>query len=111
MQKSICARVGSEHFPALEILKIGISADLLNHSWKYPLNGLRVRPERDTTGWFIWSGSDELSQEDDYFKPLHIEHLQDYCPEIIPYLGLEPGWRFLLAPNYDDIWFDEKLLK
>jgi hypothetical protein len=21
------------------------------------------------------------------------------------------GWRFLIAPGYEDIWFDEKLLR
>ncbi len=108
-QQSICAKVGSEYFPSEQHLKIGISAELLNHSWKYPLNGLRVSPESETTGWFIWSGTGELSQEDDYFKPLHTEHLVDVCPEILPYLGLAPGWRFLIAPDHEDVWFDENL--
>lgn len=31
-------------------------------------------------------------------------------PEIKKYLGLPPGWRFLIAPGYEDIWFDEALL-
>jgi hypothetical protein len=26
------------------------------------------------------------------------------------YLGLAPGWRFLIAPGYEDVWFDEILL-
>jgi hypothetical protein len=26
------------------------------------------------------------------------------------YLGLAPGWRFLVAPGYKDVWFDAKLL-
>ena len=28
----------------------------------------------------------------------------------LPYLGLAPGWRFLIAPGYEDVWYDEKLL-
>jgi len=27
------------------------------------------------------------------------------------YLGLAPGWRFLVAPNYEDVWEDYDLLK
>jgi hypothetical protein len=27
-----------------------------------------------------------------------------------PYLALPPGWRFLIAPDYEDVWFDESLL-
>ncbi len=29
---------------------------------------------------------------------------------IVPYLGLAPGWGVVLAPNYEDVWYDEKLL-
>jgi hypothetical protein len=37
--------------------------------------------------------------------------LGDYCPSILPYLALPPGWRVLLAPGYEDVWFDGELLK
>ncbi len=74
-----------------------------------PLNALRHPPEGGTSGWYIWGG-EELSEDPDFFKPLHVKHLANYCPEIIPYLGLGPGWRVLLAPNYKDVWFDEKLI-
>jgi hypothetical protein len=66
-------------------------------------------PEGDTTGWYLWSG--ELSQSDDFFEPLHVKHLNERCPEVTPYLGLPAGWRFLLAPNHEDIWYDEALLR
>jgi len=42
--------------------------------------------------------------------PLHVEHLAEWCPAAIPYLGLPPGWRFLVAPGREDVWFDENLL-
>ncbi|TWD77279.1 hypothetical protein FB547_110241 [Variovorax beijingensis] len=75
-----------------------------------PVNGLRHPPTTGTSGWYIWAG-EELSTEADFFKPLHIEHLDGWAPEIKKYLGLPPGWRFLIAPGYEDIWFDEKLLR
>jgi hypothetical protein len=42
---------------------------------------------------------------------MHVAHLADYCPELLPYIGLAPGWRVLLAPGYEDVWYDESLLK
>jgi hypothetical protein len=30
-------------------------------------------------------------------------------PEVVPFLALPPGWRFLLDENYD-VWFDVTLL-
>jgi hypothetical protein len=29
---------------------------------------------------------------------------------VFPYLALPPGWRFLLAPGYEDVWYDPTLL-
>ncbi len=46
-----------------------------------------------------------------FFVPLHVEHLGEWCPEAVPYLALPPGWRFLLAPDYEDVWFDATLLE
>ena len=54
-----------------------------------PVNGLRHWPEGDTSGWYIWAG--EYSEDPDFFKPLHIEHLMEWCPWVEKYLGLAPG--------------------
>jgi hypothetical protein len=42
---------------------------------------------------------------------MHVRHLAEECPEILPYLGLPPGWRFLVTPDHEDIWFDQSLLE
>ena len=42
--------------------------------------------------------------------PRHVSHLRDRLPEVEQYLGLAPGWRFLITPDYEDVWFDESLL-
>jgi hypothetical protein len=75
-----------------------------------PLNGLRHFPQGDTTGWYIWAG-ENFSEESDFFVPLHVKHLEDWCPEIIKYLGLPPGHRFLITnEGYEDVWEDKTLL-
>lgn len=74
-----------------------------------PINGLRHFPEGNTTGWYIWTG--EYSAAPDFFKPMHLFHLQEYYPELLKYLGLPPGNRFLIDDKgYEDVWFDEGLL-
>jgi hypothetical protein len=42
---------------------------------------------------------------------MHVEHLSIACREVLPFLALPPGWRFLLAPGYEDVWQDESLLE
>jgi hypothetical protein len=37
-------------------------------------------------------------------------HLLDRSPDILKLLGLPPGYRFLMADDYLNIWYDESLL-
>jgi hypothetical protein len=107
-QRAICQKFGASCLLPDEWLKIGISRTF--DPAQFPINGLRHPPEGDTTGWYIWSG-EKLSTDPDFFVPLHAIHLNDRCPEIVKYFGLGPGWRFLVAPGYEDVWFDPGLLK
>lgn len=86
---------------------VGLSDNVRSGEW--PVNGLRHSPERDESGWYVWSG-EHLSDASDFFKPVHASHLAEICPPVIPYLGLPPGWRFLIAPGYEDVWYDADLL-
>ena len=106
-QKSICERFGAEFVAAPPDLNLGIS--LTAKERNLPINGLRHPPEKDTTGWYIWGG-DECSDDRGFFEPLCVKHLHDWCPDVIPYLGLAPGWRFLIAGDHEDVWFDKTLL-
>jgi hypothetical protein len=106
-QREICLKFGASSLPSEGGLKVGISRTF--HPKQFPLNGLRHPPEGDTTGWYIWSG-EQFSTDPEFFVPLHVFHLNDTCPEIVKYLGLGPGWRFLVAPGYEDVWFDPNLL-
>lgn len=106
-QRNICEKYQTVFFNTSDDLKVGISLNV--KLGLQPINGLRHQPSGDTSGWYIWAG-EELSDAPDFFKPLHILHIKDWCPEIEKYLALPPGWRFLIADGYEDVWFDETLL-
>lgn len=108
LQKDICKKQNAKFLSSPNDLKVGIAANV--REGITPVNGLRHPPEGDTTGWYIYAG-EELSSDPDFFKPLHVEHLDEWCPQIKKYLGLPPGWRFLIAGDYEDVWFDESLLE
>lgn len=108
-QKGVCNKYGFKFEPSHLHLKVGISLDVKNNL--QPIHALRHPIEGDTTGWYIWAG--EYSEDKDFFKPLHVVHLLEWCPLILPYLGLPAGCRVLIAEdgNYIDVWEDESLLK
>lgn len=105
-QKVTCERFGAAFVGVAPVEIVGIAISTLALK---PLNALRHPPEGDTCGWYIWGGG-EFEESEEFFQPLHAEHLIHYCPDLLPYLGLGPGWRVLLAPGYEDVWFDSKLV-
>ena len=107
-EQTICEWAGVNPMKPEAGTKLGIAIETIG---KKPINGLRHQPEKGTNGWYIWCG-EEFSEKADFFSPLHIEHLKDYLPEVIEYLDLPPGYRFLIdGNNWEDVWFDENLLK
>jgi hypothetical protein len=105
-QIAICALHGSDLVATAPEAMVGLARATLDG--RLPLNGLRHPIEGRASGWYFWAG-EEFPLEDDAFLPMHAEHLRDYLPDALPYLGLAPGWRFLLAPDYCDVWFDPQL--
>ncbi|MBL8996486.1 MAG: hypothetical protein JNL44_04130 [Gemmatimonadetes bacterium] len=106
-QQDLCFLYGANYLPVKPLEKIGISKSV--RAGRSRINGLRHPPVGDTSGWYVWAG-EEPSSESDFFQPLHIAHLSECCPQIIKFLGLAPGWRFLIEDDYEDVWYDEKLL-
>lgn len=88
--------------------KIGVCRTLLTDDWGWPIHGLRHPPTETTSGWYIWCG--DLSDEADFFQPLHQDHFAAQWPALAQLLELPPGSRFLVAPDHQDTWFDETLL-
>ncbi|WP_254053181.1 hypothetical protein [Shewanella sp. WE21] len=106
-KQTICAWAGVEPQKPGAGTKLGIALGTLGCGL---INGLRHMPKNGTNGWYIWCG-ESMSQEDEFFSPLHVEHIQEYLPEVKKYLDLPPGYRFLIDDNnYEDIWFEAELL-
>jgi hypothetical protein len=106
VQAALCERFGVEFHASQPHLKLGLALAALGQQ---PINGLRHPPKGDTTGWYVWGGL-ELSPAADFFQPVHLDHLEEVLPAVIPYLGLPAGWRFQIAPGHEDVWFDAALL-
>lgn len=106
-QIAICQKYGVTFCESPSYLKVGISRNVKEGA--RPINGLRHPIDGETTGWYIWGG-EEFSEDPDFFVPLHVEHLGEWCPLTLKYLGLPPGWRFLITEDYEDVWEDESLL-
>ena len=105
-QRAVCAQYSAEYLPCFANDRLGFA---LATKGLVPINGLRHTPEDGVSGWYIWCG-EEFSEAADFFAPLCASHIYDEFPEIGKYLGLAPGYRFLLAGEHIDVWFDESLL-
>ncbi|MGF7034418.1 hypothetical protein J2T17_005369 [Paenibacillus mucilaginosus] len=106
-QRSICIKYHGEYLPPQPDDMLGIARNAKERL--LPINGLRHTPETGTSGWFIWAG-EEFSEDPDFFVPMHVRHIEEREPQLMKYLGLRPGWRFLIAGDYEDVWYDETLL-
>ena len=107
MQRALCLKHGADFCPPSPGSKLGMARDAATNI--QPLNGLRHQAQCDTSGWYIWRG-EKMSQKEDYFQPLHMEHMVEECPEALKFLALPPGWRFLVSENHIDVWYDANLL-
>lgn len=91
--QEICAQYGSDFLPPAPLDKAAVAIATLG---QLPLNARRITPERGTCGWYIWGGEGN-SSEPGFFQPLHVAHLLERCPQIMPFLALAPGWRVSLS--------------
>jgi hypothetical protein len=106
-QRAICVSYGTEFVPPLEDSRLGVALNV--RAGLVPINGLRHPPTPDTNGWYVWAG-EQFEARDDFFLPLHVSHIDSWHRGISKFLALPPGWRFLFANGYEDVWFDEALL-
>ena len=107
-QRLLCKNYQIDWVASEPHLRIGLADNVLSDL--IPVNGLRHPIENGTTGWYIWSG-EVFSEDADFFKPYCVDHLPRLKPLIIPFLGLPPGYRFLIdGKGYVDVWEDTNLL-
>ena len=100
-QRLICNKYSSKFCPLPPNEMVGIALDTLS---LLPINGLRYPlDEGNNISWFIYCG--DYSDADDFFKPIHISHLIEILPEVLPYLALEENFAFVIDKNgYEDIY-------
>lgn len=72
-----------------------------------PIYGTRIKlPENGTISWFFYCG--EHSEVDDFYQAIHTQHLQQELPEVIKYLYLPEGSKFIIdREGYEDVWFEK----
>lgn len=102
--ETVCRRAGvSPQLPA-PAEKVGLARMA---RYAVPVHGLRVNPTDGVSGWYIWAG--EMERSENFFESVHVAHIQDVCPLAVPFLALPPGWRFLTDGEYVDVWFDAEV--
>lgn len=103
-QRRVCRDHAAAFLPPEPGSKVGIALGTMG---RLPIHGVRVPPTGTTNGWFIHAG-DESSEDDDFYQPLCVEHLETHRPEVLPFLGLPPGWRFMIdGEGFVDVWHEE----
>jgi hypothetical protein len=103
-QAAICERFNSIADTPLSTERVGIALHTLQLD---PLHAMRIPRDGVVCGWYIWGG--DFSEDPDFFQSLCVHHLDEYVGTLLPYLALPAGWRVLLAPGYEDVWFDSAL--
>ncbi|ABR84376.1 MULTISPECIES: immunity protein Imm33 domain-containing protein [Pseudomonas aeruginosa group] len=100
-QLEVCRRHGLE--PRAPEPMLALALRTLGDS---PLHGSRIElPEGGNVSWFIHAG--EYSEAEDFYQPVHAAHLAELLPEVLDYLYLPPGARFLIdGDGYEDVWLE-----
>ncbi|MEQ4923665.1 immunity protein Imm33 domain-containing protein [Proteus hauseri] len=101
IQTEICKRY--EVLPLAPEEKVAVALNSLNDN---PIYGTRIElPEAGTISWFFYCG--EFSDSDDFYQVIHTSHLDKALPEVVNYLYLPEGSRFIIdRSGYEDIWFE-----
>jgi hypothetical protein len=90
LQRRVCEAYGAEFTPPAAGSKVGIALRTMGRT---PIRAVRTPPTETTCGWYIFAG-DEWSDDPDFYRPLCVEHMAEYCELALPFLALPPGWRF-----------------
>lgn len=99
-QKLLCEEVGSAYVEVKGDDVIAVAVHTLN---KDPIVGIRKLAEgEEQVSWYIYGGELEGA---DSFETMTIRKFQELAPEVLPYLALDVGYRFMIdADDYEDVW-------
>lgn len=101
-RKAVCERHNVAEFAVED--KVAVATSTLG---RQPIYGTRVAlPENGTISWFIHCGG--YSDADDFYQPVHTAHLAQMLPQVVDYLHLPPGAKFIIDDQgYEDVWMDQ----
>ena len=91
-QRNICREYGADFVPPVPGSKVGIA---LPDARSSPRPRRSAAADRDRLPVVSIYAGDERSDAADFYQPLCVEHLAEYCPFVLPLLALPPGWRFM----------------
>lgn len=99
LQQDTCKRLALPEAASEEMVAVAIST-----LGKMPVYGTRiVLSQGGNISWFFHCG--EYSDGDDFYQPVHAEHLSELLPSVLKYLRLPPGSKFIIDDQgYEDVW-------
>ena len=103
-QKLLCEEFESSYIKVSGDDVVAVAVNTLNQE---PIVGIRKKPEaEENVAWFIYGG--EMGKGEDFFETMTVRELQDILPEVLPYLALAEGFRFMIdREDYEDVWKEE----
>ena len=101
-QKLLCEEFDSAYVKVNPDDEVAIAIQTLD---KDPIVGIRKKPEAGSkVAWYIYGG--ELAEgEENLFEIVSVTKLLEIFPDVLPYLALEEGFRFMIDQDeYEDVW-------
>lgn len=100
--QALCAAHGLS-----DVAPEGMVAIALSSLGKMPIYGTRIAlPQNGTVSWFIHCG--EHSDAADFYQPVHTAHMAELLPQVVNYLHLPPGAKFIIDDQgYEDVWMNQ----
>lgn len=98
-QMKICRQYGLPDVPPEDMVALAVAT-----IGKMPIYGQRnFLSAEENISWFFYCG--ESSSADDFYQPLHTEHLREMLPSVIKYLRLPPGSKFIIDDQgHEEVW-------
>ncbi len=104
-QQECCEHYSSNYTPT-ELEQLVVISDGI-YEGAVPVEGVRYPSPSHMTGW--WLTTDNYNGDVDTLQSVHFRHIVEKRPELAIYMGLKPGYRFLLGGKDEHVWFDEKV--
>jgi hypothetical protein len=104
-QKHECSKIGvTPSFPAFNQM-IAISKGVYEG---LPTEAVRYPSPVHMSGW--WLTTDLYNEKIESMMIVHYYHVAFKRPDVVKYLALPFGYRFLVGAGNDDVWYDPKTL-